>query len=112
MLHGRAVVGEAWASLRPVMSRAPYPLVCTLLGLLLGWLPVLLHGPIAHKFNVLYIDGATAVWAFYLSRLTVGFWVGVAVWPRAWYVRGPLFGFLALLPVSLISLATPGCGFT
>ena len=42
-----------------------YPLVCLLLGLLLGWTPRLLHGPIAEKFNVNYIQGSVAVWAFY-----------------------------------------------
>ena len=82
------------------------------LGLVLGWLPWLLHGPIPDKFNVLYIDGSIAVWAFYTARLSIGFFVGITDWPGAWYVRGPLMGFLCLLPVTLISLATPGCGFT
>jgi hypothetical protein len=86
--------------------------VCLLLGLALGWIPAFIHGPIAHKFNVLYIQGSIAVWAYYGSRLLVGWWVGISVWPRPWFVRGPLCGFLGLLPVSLISLATPGCGFT
>lgn len=92
--------------------RPSYPLLCVLLGLILGWVPVFLHGPIPHKFNVLYIDGPIAVWAFYTSRLLVGFWVGIGRWPEPWFLRGPLCGFLALLPVSLVSLATPGCGFT
>jgi len=92
--------------------RLSYPLTCVLLGLVLGWVPLWLHGPIAHKFNVLYIDGSIAVWAFYGSRLLVGWWVGVSTWPQPWFVRGPLCGFLTLLPVSLISWATPGCGFT
>jgi len=93
-------------------ARLRYRVLCTTLGLGLGWLPWLLHGPIPEKFNVLYIDGPVAVWAFYTARMSVGFFVGTSTWPRAWYLRGPLFGVLALLPVTLISLATPGCGFT
>ncbi|MCI0636986.1 MAG: hypothetical protein L0206_24185 [Actinobacteria bacterium] len=91
--------------------RLPYPLVCTLLGLVLGWLPILLHGPIPEKFDVLYIRGAIAVWGFYAARLLVGFVVGVTVWPEPWYLRGPLFGFLTVFPLTLISLAMTGCGF-
>ncbi len=93
-------------------DRVPYPVVCTLLGLGLGWMPVLFHGPIPEKFNVRYIQGAIAIWAFYSARLLVGFVVGVTRWPRPWYLRGPLFGFLSLLPVSLVVLAMPGCEFT
>jgi hypothetical protein len=89
-----------------------YRLLCAALGLGLGWVPYLLHGPIPGKFNVLYIDGSIAVWGFYTARMMPGLLIGASTWPRAWYVRGPLIGFLALLPVSLISLATPGCGFT
>jgi prepilin-type processing-associated H-X9-DG protein len=89
-----------------------YRLLCVTLGLGLGWLPLLLHGPIPEKFNVLYIDGSVAVWAFYAARMLPGLMIGISTWPRPWYLRGPLCGFLALLPVSLISLATPGCGFT
>ncbi len=89
-----------------------YRVLCTALGLGLGWLPWLLHGPVPEKFNVLYIDGSIAVWAFYTARMSVGFLVGTTTWPGPWYVRGPLVGFLALLPVTLVSLATPGCGFT
>jgi len=89
-----------------------YRLLCTGLGLVLGWAPYLLHGPIPEKFNVLYVDGSIAVWAFYTARMMPGFLIGATDWPRAWYVRGPLLGFLCLLPPSLISLATPGCGFT
>jgi hypothetical protein len=92
-------------------GRLPYPLVCTLLGLVLGWLPWWIHGPIAEKFNVLYIRGVIAVWGFYTARCMIGFLVGVTRWPRPWYLRGPLFGFLALLPLTVVSLAMPGCGF-
>lgn len=89
----------------------PYPLVCALLGFVLAWAPLLVHGPIAAKFDLLYMHGAIVVWAFYAARLSIGFLVGISVWPRAWYLRGPLCGFLAMLPVALVALATPGCGF-
>ena len=93
------------------MRRVPYPLLCALLGGVLGWLPMFLHGPIAAKFNVLYIRGSTAVWAFYSARLLIGALVGLTVWPHQWYLRGPLCGILALFPLALISLAMPGCGW-
>jgi len=96
----------------PILTRLPYPLVCLALGLVLGWAPMWIHGPIPEKFNILYIRGAIAVWAFYSARLSIGLWVGIAVWPRAWWLRGPLLGALAMLPVGLIALATPRCGFT
>ncbi len=89
-----------------------YRLLCIVLGVVLGWGPYLVHGPIPQKFNVLYVDGQIAVWAFYVARMLPGFLVGATDWPRAWYVRGPLLGFLCLLSPSLVSLATPGCGFT
>ena len=93
-------------------DRIPYPLLCALLGLILGWLPWLIHGPIAEKFNVLYIQGSIAVWAFYGARLSIGLWVGISAWPPQWWFRGPLVGLLAMLPVALMALATPRCGFT
>ncbi len=89
-----------------------YVAVCAGLGLVLGWLPWLLHGPVPMKFAVHYIHGQTAVAAFYLARLSIGLLVGLTAWPRAWYLRGPLCGLLLMLPVSLVSLATPGCGQT
>lgn len=92
-------------------TRLPYPLVCAMLGAVFGWLPRLVHGPIPEKFNVLYIRGAVAVWAFYTARMLIGFVVGVTAWPRPWYVRGPLFGFLTVFPLTLVSLAMPGCGW-
>ena len=94
------------------LAGLPYPLVCVALGLLLGWIPVLLHGPIQEKFNVLYIQGSIAVWGFYGARCSIGLWVGLTTLPRQWFFRGPLCGFLALLPLTVISLAMPGCGFT
>jgi hypothetical protein len=89
----------------------PYPLLCTLLGLVFGWLPWFVHGPIHEKFDVLYIRGPIAVWGFYSARLLIGFFVGVTRWPSRWYLRGPLCGFLCIFPLGLIALATPGCGF-
>jgi len=59
----------------------PITLICMLLGLRLGWLPMLAHGPIAYKFNVLGIRGDIAVWAFYSARLLIGFLVGITRWP-------------------------------
>ena len=94
------------------MSRLPYWGLCAAIGLLLGWLPMLFHGPIPAKFDRLYINGAVAVWGFYLARLLIGFLVGITHWPRPWYIRGPLCGVLALLPLTFIVLATPGCGGT
>ena len=89
----------------------PYPILCTLLGLMLGWLPMFVHGPIAEKFNLLYIDGRVAVWGWYSARLLIGFWVGITRWPAVWYLRGPLCGFLTMFPLTVVSLATPNCGF-
>lgn len=97
---------------RHPLANAPYLGVCVALGLLLGGLPALLHGPIAEKFNVLYVEGRVAVWAFYLARGLIGFWVGVTALPCRWYLRGPLCGLLALLPLTVIPLAMPNCGFT
>jgi hypothetical protein len=76
----------------------------------LGWVPLLVHGPIPEKYNILYMRGAVAVWGWYTARLLIGFVVGITHWPPRWYLRGPLIGFLMLLPLSLVSLATPGCG--
>jgi hypothetical protein len=90
--------------------RLPYPLLCALLGLLLGWLPALVHGPIHQKFDVLYIRGAVAVWAWYCARLLIGTLVGITWWPPRWYLRGPLCGALMMVPLGFISLAVPSCG--
>jgi hypothetical protein len=88
-----------------------YTLLCAVLGAGIGWLPKLLHGPIAYKFDVHYLYGARMVWAFYSARLLVGLWVGLTTWPRQWWLRGPLCGLLAMLPVVFVSLATPECGW-
>jgi hypothetical protein len=89
----------------------PYPLLCALIGIVLGWLPVLFHGPIPYKFDTVRMNGSIAVWAYYTARMLIGFMVGITHWPAQWYFRGPLCGFLTILPLSLISLATPGCGW-
>lgn len=94
----------------PIAAHLPYALVCTLIGLAIGWLPRLLHGPIPEKYDLLYIQGAVAVWGWYTARLLIGFIVGITRWPTQWWLRGPLCGFVTLFPLTLVSLATPGCG--
>ena len=89
-----------------------YVSICAILGVVLGWVPYFLHGPIPEKFDVFYIGGSFAVWAWYLTRMSIGLLVGVTVRPRAWWVRGPLVGGLALVPLGFISLAVPTCGPT
>src|SRR5207344_2017117 len=95
---------------RLMRVRLPYPLLCTLIGLAIGWLPMLFHGPIPYKFDIHYIRGSVAVWDWYLSRAMIGFFVGITVWPRLWWMRGPLMGVLLMLPPCMVSLATPECG--
>ena len=95
--------------MEPLLRRLPYAAVCAALGLALGWLPILVHGPIAEKFDVLYIRGAIAVWGFYVARLSIGFWIGITRWPERWWLRGPLVGGLVMLPLGIVLLATPGC---
>jgi hypothetical protein len=90
--------------------RLPYPALCALLGVLLGWWPALFHGPIPEKYDVLYIHGAIIVWAWYLARSLIGFIVGITSWPRRWWLRGPLCGVMTMLPLGIVSLATPACG--
>lgn len=89
-----------------------YRLTCTLLGLVLGWVPMFLHGPIPEKFDAHFIRGKIVVSGFYLARCTIGFLVGITAWPQRWYLRGPLCGVLMLLPLTFVSLATPECGPT
>ena len=93
-------------------SESSYPFVCAVAGLVYGWLPRLLHGPIPAKLTVVRLNGPVAVWTYYGSRLLIGFMVGCGVWPQAWWVRGPLYGALLMLPPGMLALATPGCGFT
>ena len=96
---------------RAPLAGWPYALVCTLLGLGLAWVPKLFHGPAPAKYDVLYINGSLAVWAFYGARLLVGFWVGITRWPARWWLRGPLCGFATLLPHAIMLFATPGCHY-
>jgi hypothetical protein len=92
-------------------------LLCTLLGLVLGWAPMFVHGPIPEKWSYYYygqtpIDGAMLVRAYYFARLSIGLLVGVTAWPAAWYLRGPLCGAFAMLPLGIVALANPLCGGT
>ena len=88
----------------------PYAAVCSALGVAAGAVPAFLHGPIHQKFDVLYINGAVAVWAWYVARSLIGFLVGITRWPTAWWLRGPLCGLVMIGPLCFVSLATPGCG--
>jgi hypothetical protein len=100
-----APIAEGWR------ARASYLQLCIGLGMMLGWLPLFFHGPAREKFDVLYIQGGVAVWGWYVARMSIGFWIGVSTWPRPWWLRGPLCGLVALLPLTLVSLAMPGCGW-
>src|SRR6185436_8658630 len=88
----------------------PYHVLCALIGLVLGWIPMLLHGPIPEKFNLFYLKGAIAVWSWYTARLLIGFMVGITWWPPRWYLRGALCGFVMMLPPGIMSLSVPTCG--
>lgn len=88
----------------------PYPLLCALLGVAIGWWPRLVHGPIPYKYNIHGLNGALAVWGWYVARSLIGLLVGITIWPRQWWLRGPLCGILALVPLGFVSLATPECG--
>ncbi len=92
-------------------ERIAYPVLCALVGLSISWLPMLLHGPIPEKFNLLYINGAVSVWGWYVARALIGFIVGVTVWPSPWWLRGAFFGALTMLPLGIFSLGAPGCGW-
>jgi hypothetical protein len=87
-----------------------YAAICALTGLAVGWLPALFHGPIPEKFDLFGIRGAIAVWSWYAARLLIGVVVGLTVLPRRWWIRGPLCGFLMILPPGIMSLAVPTCG--
>lgn len=90
--------------------RLPYTLTCSLLGLALGWLPALFHGPIREKWDYFHLDGGTIVAGWYLARMSIGFLVGVTAVPAAWWLRGPLCGVLAMLPLGVVALGNPLCG--
>lgn len=93
-----------------MQGRIPYPVFCSLVGVAISWLPTLIHGPIPEKLDVLYIDGSVSVWGWYVARALIGFVVGVTVWPSPWWLRGPFFGALIMLPLGIFSLGAPGCG--
>lgn len=88
----------------------PYVAVCTLLGLVLGWLPALAHGPVAEKWSMYGVQGGVLVWGYYVARLSIGLWVGITAVPPAWYLRGPLCGALAMIPLGFVGLSNPMCG--
>ena len=107
MVVARAAVGhgvDVW--------KLSYLWTCILLGLILGWLPTLFHGPIPEKFDQFYISGSWAVWAWYLSRMLIGLAVGVTVRPRIFWLRGLLVGGIMMFPLGFVSLAVPTCGPT
>jgi len=87
-----------------------YIVVCIVLGLALGWLPALVHGPIPEKWDVYGVRGATLVWGYYVARASIGLLVGITGVPSAWYLRGPLCGLLVMLPLGFVGLANPLCG--
>ena len=89
----------------------PYPLLCALLGFVYAWFPLLVHGPIPYKLDTVRLNGDIAVWAYYTARLLIGVMVGLTRWPPQGFWRGPLCGLLMMLPVGLVALATPGCGW-
>jgi len=74
------------------VSRLPYALLCALLGAALGWLPMLVHGPIPEKYNIRYIRGEVAVWGWYSARLLIGFLIGSAVGGLASVITGRQHG--------------------
>jgi len=88
----------------------PYTLLCAILGLLIGWTPVLVHGPIPEKWSYFRINGAVLVWGYYLARLSIGLWVGMTSVPQRWYLRGPLCGAMVMLPLGFVALGNPLCG--
>jgi hypothetical protein len=91
-------------------SSPGYTAICTALGLAIGWLPGLAHGPIAEKWDVHGIAGSLVVAGYYVARLSIGLWVGITSVPAAWYLRGPLCGVLAMLPLGFIGLSNSLCG--
>ncbi|MFN2376700.1 MAG: hypothetical protein ABR538_09190 [Candidatus Binatia bacterium] len=92
------------------MPRLSYTTCCILLGLLLGWVPSLFHGPSREKWDYFYLDGGTVVLAWHLARALIGLLVGLTSVPATWWVRGPLCGVLAMLPLGVVSLGNPLCG--
>ena len=94
------------------MPRLSYTAVCTALGIALGWLPSLIHGPMPEKWSVYGIHGATLVIGYHVARMSIGLWVGLTARPEPWWLRGPLCGALAMFPLGFVVLANPLCGAT
>jgi len=92
-------------------SRFFYVFVCAVSGLILAWVPSFFHGPIHQKFDLFYLNGAVMVWGWYLARMLIGLWVGITASPPQWYLRGPLCGVLTMVPLGIVSLGIPGCGW-
>jgi hypothetical protein len=92
-------------------TRFPYTAVCFAIGIPLAWIPSFFHGPIHQKFDIFYLNGAVMVWGWYLARMLIGLLVGVSSTPPQWYLRGPLCGLLAMVPLGFVSLGIPGCGW-
>jgi hypothetical protein len=95
----------------PSRSRLSYIALCVAVGVPLAWVPPFFHGPIHEKFDFFYLDGAIMVWGWYLARMLVGLLVGITSFPPQWFLRGPLCGLLALVPLGFVSLGIPGCGW-
>jgi hypothetical protein len=91
-------------------ARLGYTLVCVLLGLVLGWMPALVHGPVPEKWSVYGVAGGILVWGYYVARMSIGLWVGITSVPPPWYLRGPLCGALAMIPLGFVGLSNPLCG--
>src|SRR5262249_1455183 len=68
----RPLLGGVHIAGYPRAMRLPSPLLCALLGFVLGWIPKFLHGPIPEKFNLFYLRGSISVWSWYTARLLVG----------------------------------------
>lgn len=94
----------------PSGATLPYTVVCALIGAVLGWLPMFVHGPIAEKWSYFYLDGTIMVWGWVVARLSIGLLVGMTSVPRAWWLRGPICGALVMLPLGIVSLGNPMCG--
>ena len=95
--------------------KLPYAALCALIGLIIGWFPMFFHGPIPEKWGLFasqygWIDGKVMVWAYYVQRLLIGAAVGITVWPRQWFFRGPLVGVVMMIPLGIVAMSNPLCG--
>lgn len=91
-------------------NRSRYVRTCILLGLALGWLPALVHGPVHEKWDFYGLSGRTLVAAWPLARISIGLLVGITAVPEAWWLRGMLCGVVAMLPLGIVALGNPLCG--